>query len=103
MDPSRNTPFRPVELGIKKPVHVTDRGPPDVKPLEKIYRGLGQRGLIHPQPHYPSLPCTSNVVEISQNKFGWRTGFYGVDYLRTKDHRLRFAADLLVFWLAIGG
>ena len=21
-----------------------------LKPLEKIYRGLGQRGLIHPQP-----------------------------------------------------
>ena len=31
MVPSRNTPFRPVELGIKRPVHVTDRGPSDAE------------------------------------------------------------------------
>jgi len=28
---SRNTPFRPVELGIKRPMHVTDRGPSDAE------------------------------------------------------------------------
>jgi len=28
---SRNTPFRPVGLRIKRPVHVTDRGPPDAE------------------------------------------------------------------------
>ena len=83
MVPSRNTPFRPVELGIKRPVHVTDRGPPDAEASTGkhivIYRGLGQRGLIHPQPHYPSLPRTSSVVEISQNKFGWRTGCFRIE------------------------
>ena len=58
------------KLGSKDPCTLLIEDRQTLKLLEKIYRGLGQRGLIHPQPHYPSLPRTSNVVEISRNKFG---------------------------------
>ena len=45
--PSRNTPFRPVELGFKEPMHVTDRGPPDAEAFVEVLQKVRPTGA-HP-------------------------------------------------------
>jgi hypothetical protein len=60
---SRNALFCPVELGIKPPMHGTDRGPPDTKTSRE---GSGQWGLIHWLPNQPSLPRTSSGISTSK-------------------------------------
>jgi len=52
--PSRNTSFRPVELGIKRPMHVTDRGPPDADSSTEVLWKVRPTGA-HPLTAEPPL------------------------------------------------
>jgi hypothetical protein len=72
--PSRNTPFCPVELGIKPPLHELIEDHQTLKLLEKVQANGGSSTRYRTNPRF----YAHQVAETLPNKFRWRTGFYDV-------------------------